>query len=141
MALVPRMGSTPVVPTAVPFSGGAAVAGTTAVSQVEGIQAPRSGTDTGGFYYESFDMERDHSDAPYVAPRRRDRRVVSNLLLGTAQSFADAFAMVERGSTTNSGNEQKSLAFFRVGSEVYISNMHVVNDDLPKRGSEVSFML
>lgn len=141
MALVPRLASTPAVPAALPFSGSSTVAGTSAVSPVETIEPTTSTTDGESYYFEQFDLDREFDDASVFERRRRNRKVVSSLFVGSAQSFADAFAQVERGTTTNSGKEKQSLAFFRMGSEVYIANMHVVNDDLPKRGEELSFML
>lgn len=139
MALVPRLASAPQITSALPFSGASTVSGTMAVPPVEGIEPSYSTTEGEGFYYENFETERHYQEERYVEARRRNRRVVSSLFIGTAQSFADAFAMVERGTTTTEA--KKSIAYFRVGSAVYIANLGIVNDDLPKRGEQVSFML
>ncbi len=91
-----------------------------------------------GYSFDGYANPRDFEDAPYIRGRRR-RRLNSSLLVGTAKSFADAFEIA--GATRAASPGGPASLYYRIGAGVYVANMHIINDDLPKRGEEISFLL
>lgn len=65
----------------------------------------------------------------------------TSLFSGSAQSFADAFALVERGTTVVAVPNQPALAAVSSGIETYLHTEQVIHGTLPPRGENLSLLL
>lgn len=143
MPVAPRISASPLMAAAARYPAGVPVAPVDPTPMTEAVQREPLSADESLIQYEDLVTgEERRAPAQQVRVFSLFPEVPrSNLFVETAQGFAEAFSLVERGSTAQSELETPPASVFSLGIETYEFIGQVIHGALPPRGENLSMLL